>query len=227
MSFLRAARAALGCKKRLLGTSAVIVVVLLAAFLLSCSGNKPVPQFGQRQNVYVTLPSPGSVLLMQINSLTGEITTVAQTPEVAGTSPLGLALLKKFLYVANSEANTISLFNIAGDGTLSQNGSPTQAGSGPHAVAIDPSGKYLLVSNSFSNDISVFSIDSGSGALTEVANSPFYAGFGPAEILIPPSGDLVYVSNPGVGTVTAFTFSASTGELTPVPGSPYYSGAGA
>ncbi len=227
MSFLRAARAALLCKKRLFGTSAVIVVVLLAAFLLSCSGNKPVPKFGEHQNAYVTLPGPGSVLLVQINSLTGEITTIAQTPQVAGTSPLGLAVLDKFLYVANAQANTISLFNIAGDGTLSQKGSPTQAGSGPHEVAIDPTGKYLLVTNSFSNNISVFSIDSGSGALTEVPNSPFYAGLDPAEILIPPSGDLVYVSNPGVGTVTAFTFSPSTGALAPVPGSPYYSGAGA
>ena len=227
MSFLRAAHAALVCKKSLPGTSAVIAVVLLAAFLLSCSGNKPVPAFGQHQNVYVTLPGQGSVLLMQINSITGEITNIAQTPQVAGTSPNGIALLNKFLYVANSQGNTISLFNIASDGTLSQNSSPTQAGSGPHAVVVDPSGKYLLVTNSFSHDVSVFSIDSGSGALTEVAGSPFYANTDPSEILIPPSGDLVYVSNPGVGTVTAFTFSSSTGALAPVPGSPYYSGAGA
>ncbi|MFZ3342805.1 MAG: beta-propeller fold lactonase family protein [Terriglobales bacterium] len=164
---------------------------------------------------------------MQINSLTGAITTAAATPEVVGTSPNGLALLNKFLYVANSQANTISLFNIAGDGTLSQNTTPTPAGgSGPHGAVVDPSGKYLLVTNTFTNNISVFSIDSGSGALTPVAGSPFYANNGPGEILIAPSGDLVYVTNSGVGTVTGFTFSTSTGVLTSV-GAPYYSGAGA
>ena len=167
------------------------------------------------------------MLLVQINTLTGAITSAAATPEVVGTSPNGLALLNKFLYVANSQANTISLFNIASDGTLSQNTTPTPAGgSGPHGVVVDPSGKFLLVTNTFTDNISVFSIDSGSGALTPVAGSPFYANSGPGEILIAPSGDLVYVTNSGVGTVTGFTFSSSTGALTSV-GPPYYSGAGA
>ena len=242
MSFFGAARAALLGKKRLVRSAdtessgarssgfvvvALIGVALLAALLPSCSGNKKPPVFGQRQNAYVTLPSQGSVLLLQINTLTGAITTAAATPQIAGTSPGGLALLNKFLYVANAQANTISLFNIASDGTLSQNTAPTPAGgSGPHSVIVDPSGKYLLVTNTFSNNISVFSIDSGSGAITPVAGSPFYANSGPGEILIPPSGDLVYVTNSGVGTVTGFIFSTSTGELTSV-GAPYFSGAGA
>ena len=230
MSFLGAARAAQVCHQGRRGLSAIfsIIAVSVAAFLLSCGGSKSVPKFGQHQNVYVTLPGQGSVLLMQINTITGEITAVAQTPQVAGTSPLGLALSNKSLYVANSAANTVSLFSIAKDGSLSQNTPPTQAGSGPHSVIIDPSGKYLLVTNSLSNDVSVFSIDSSSGALTEVPNSPFPLGTGqsgPGEILIPPSGDLAYVTCSGTGTVTAFTFSSSTGQLALI--STYYSGAGA
>ena len=227
MSFLKAARAALVCKRHLFRTGCRFGRAVLASFLVSCAGSKPVPTFGQHQNAYVTLPAQNSVLFMQINSITGEITSIGQTPQILGNSPKGLALLNKFLYVANSKANTVSLFNIANDGSLSQNGAPTQAGSGPYQVIVDPSGKYLLVTNSASNDISVFSIDSGSGALTEVAGSPFFANIDPGEILIPPTGDLVYVTNSGVGTVTAFTFSTSTGALTLVPGSPYYTGAGA
>jgi len=236
MSFFGAARAALVGKKCLrpfdsrpssIAGIALLGVALLAAFLLSCSGDKKPPVFGQKQDAYVTLPSVGSVLFVQIDDLTGAITVAAQTPEVVGTSPNGIALLNKFLYVANSQANTISLFTIAKDGTLSQNTTPTQTGgSGPRGLIIDPSGKYLLVTNTFTDNISVFSIDSGSGALTPIANSPFYANSGPGEILIPPSGDLVYVTNSGVGTVTGFTFSTSTGQLTSV-GPPYYSGAGA
>jgi 6-phosphogluconolactonase (cycloisomerase 2 family) len=241
MSFFGPARAALVGKKCLVRSSdvkpgirssaaagvALIGVALLAASLPSCGGGKKPPVFGQKQNAYVTLPSQGSVLLMQINSLTGAMTTAAATPEVVGTSPKGLALMNKFLYVANSQANTISLFNIASDGTLSQNTAPTLAGgSGPHGVVVDPSGKYLLVTNTTTNNISVFSIDSGSGALTPIADSPFYANSGPGEILFAPSGDLVYVTNSGVGTVTGFTFSNSTGELTSI-GPPNFSGAGA
>ena len=201
-------------------------VAVFGSFLVSCSGSKQVPTFGQHQNAYVTLPGQNSVLYMQINSITGAMISIGQTPQILGTSPKGLALLNKFLYVANSAANTISLFNIANDGSLSQNGAPTPAGSGPYQVIVDPSGKYLLATNSLSNNVSVFSIDSGTGALTEVAGSPFFANIDPGEIVIAPTDDLVYVSNSGVGTVTAFTFSSSTGALAPVSGSPYYSGAG-
>jgi len=158
------------------------------------------------------------VLLLRITGSTGAITKVAQTPQVTHMSPNGMALLpsKKFLYVANSLDNSISIFIVGGDGTLTVKGTPTpEGGSGPHAAVIDPSGKYLLVTNSFTNDISVLSIDSTSGALQQVQGSPFPANDSPDEILIPPSGKFVYVTNPGDGVVTAFTFNSSTGVLTP------------
>jgi 6-phosphogluconolactonase (cycloisomerase 2 family) len=136
-------------------------------------------------------------------------------------------LSHKFLYVANSQSNTIAIYNIASDGTLSLNSTPTpDGGTGPNEAALDSSGKFLFVTNSFSANISVFSIDSGSGALTPVIGSPFFANDSPGEILIPPTTNLVYVTNSRIGTVTAFTFS-STGALTPVPGSPFVSGPGA
>lgn len=163
--------------------------------------------------------------LLSINNSTGAITMGAQTPPVQGATPTGLALhsSKKFLFVANSGANTISVFNIAGDGTLTLSGTPTPTGSGPHGVTLDPSGQYLLVTNTVSNNISVFSVDSGTGALS-VQGSPVYANNGPTEILITPSGKFVYVTNPSIGFITAFTFAA--GVLTPAQGSPFASGAG-
>jgi len=224
MSFLRAARAALAdqsCFPRIL----VAVVVVLAGLSLSCSSysGTAIPD----HIAYVTLPATGNVLLLHISGSTGVITAGAQTPQVEGTSPNGLALLpsKKFLYAVNSRANTISIFNVASDGTLTFNGTPAPAGSGPDAAVIDPTGKYLLVTNNFSNDVSVFSIDPASGVLSEVPGSPFFANTDPTEILITPSGQSVYVTNPLIGMVTAFSFS--NGVLTQVPGSPVFSGAGA
>jgi 6-phosphogluconolactonase len=231
MSFLRAARAALAgqsCLPRILVAVVVVAVVVLAGLSLSCgSSSHSTP--GHNHNAYVTLPARGSVLLLHINGATGAITVGAETPQVQNTSPTGIALLpsKKFLYAVNSSshADSISIFNVASDGTLALSGTPTPAGAGPNDAVIDPSGKYLLVTNNFGNNVSVYSIDAGSGALSEVAGSPFPANSNPAEILITPSGKFVYVTNPGIGMVTAFSFS--NGVLTQLPTSPVSSGAGA
>ena len=165
MSFLRAARAALAGQSRLPRILAAVVVVL-ASLSLSCggSGTPTVPD----HSAYVTLPSLGTVLLLQIDGATGAITSGAQTTPENDFTPTALALApsKKFLYAINSNNYTISTFYVANDGTLTLNANPVPAGDGPTAAIVDAdsSGGYLLVTNVFSNDISVFSIDSSSGA---------------------------------------------------------------
>ena len=227
MSFLRAACAARAGRSglpRILVALVVVIVVVLAGLSLSCGNSYTAA--APNQYAYVTLPASGSVLLLYINGATGAITQGAQTPTTENTSPTGLALLpsKKFLYAINSRADTISIFNVASDGTLTLSGTPVPAGgSSPSAAVIDPAGKYMLVTNNFTDNVSVFSIDANSGALTPVAGSPFPANSGPAEILITPSGNFVYVTNPGIGMITAFTFSSSDGTLTPLPNSPFSS----
>ncbi len=226
MSFLRAARAARASES---GFPRILVaaVVVLAGLSLSCGGSG-YTRSAPNHSAYVTLPRRGSVLQLNIDGATGVITTGAETPQVENSSPTGLALLssKKFLYTANSLADTISIFNVGSDGTLTLSGTPTPAGgSGPNAMVIDPTGKYLLVTNSNSSgSVSVFSIDADSGALTPVG-SPVFANAYPTEILITHSGNFVYVTNPGLGMVTSFTFS--NGVLQQMPTSPVISGAGA
>lgn len=250
MSFPRAAHAALAgqpCRRWRLArvTGVVVIIVTLAGFSLSCgsssSGNSTAPN----HNAYVTLPSLGSVALLYINGATGAVSLGAKTPTIENFSPFGLALLKskKLLYVVNAHADTIETFNIAPDGTLTpSSASPTQAGNGPYAAVIDPTGQYLLVtntagSNNDGGDVSVYAIDSTTGALTEVSGSPFRANSSPTEILITPSGKFVFVSNPDIGMVTAFLFcppqssqpqcSGVQNVLTQVAGSPVFSGLGA
>jgi 6-phosphogluconolactonase len=227
MSFLRAARAARtgqNCISPILAS----LVVFLALLSLSCGNNVSKVLPGPNHRAYVTLPQTGAVLLLNIDGSNGAITTGAQTPPVNGTTPNGLALhpSKKFLYAVNSQAFTVSIFNVNSDGTLTLSGTPTPAGPVPFAAVIDPTGKYLLVTNDIQEgSVSVFSIDSGSGALSEVAGSPFFANASPTNILMTPSGESVYVTNPGIGMVTAFSFS--NGVLTQKPGSPVFSGSGA
>jgi len=120
MGFLRAACVALLRQRPLGRLLAAAIVVFPALTIISCNnGNGVFYRIGPSHNAYVTLPGSGNILLLSIDNSTGAITLGAQTPQVAGTSPNGLALLasKKLLYVANAEASSISIFTIASDGT--------------------------------------------------------------------------------------------------------------
>ncbi len=201
--------------------SALILVLFLAVVCISCNNsNQSSPGPGPDHTAYVTLPSQGAVAQLSIQGSTGFITVQATSPITAGVTPTGLALTpsRKFLYVVNSRANTVSTFNVNSDGSLSLTAATTNTDSSPNSAVIDPSGQYLLVTNSFSDDVSVFAIDASSGALAEVAGSPFYANTTPTQITITHSGEFVYVTNPSIGMVTGFSFSG--GVLTQLPTSP-------
>lgn len=69
--------------------------------------------------------------------------------------------------------------------------------------------------------IHVFSVNSSTGALTEVAGSPFDAGLAPNQLLVDPTGRFVYVTNEQSEDITAFSVDPSSGTLTELPGSPF------
>ena len=222
MSFRRAADAARAgifrVPRRLL---LVLSFSAMAALSVSCGGSA---KSDATHQAYLTLPQKGNVALLHINDSSGAISVVSQTAPVVGTSPNGVALDpgKKFLYVSNgSPANSVSVYNIGGDGTLTQNGNALPVGSGPRFMVVDPSGKYLLITNSFDNNVSVYSL--GSGTLTLVGNAP--ADKNPNELVFFPSGEFVYVSN-STGFISAYAFNSGNGNMTPVPGSPFPSGGG-
>jgi 6-phosphogluconolactonase len=232
MSFLRAARAALAGQSvspRNRRDFFVIVVVALGGLSFSCGTNSHLPG-PPNHDAYVTLPATGSVLQLHINGSNGTMTIGSKTPATQNTTPTGLALLpsKKFLYAINSDANSISIFSVASDGSLNLAAQPTPTHPGPNAALIDPTGAYLLVTNNIEGDISVYSIDSSSGALSEVAGSPFPANNDPTQMVFKRDGQFLYVTNPNIGMVTAFKFDPTAlNILTQVVGSPVFSGAGA
>ena len=90
--------------------------------------------------------------------------------------------------------------------------------------------KFTFVANSVSNDISVYTIDSSTGALTQVSCGPngttgcngtveptnFVAGTSPGSVTVDPSGKFAYVTNSGSGDVSAYTIDATTGALTSI-----------
>jgi 6-phosphogluconolactonase len=84
---------------------------------------------------------------------------------------------------------------------------------------------YLYVTNYNTNSISGYSINTGTGALTQIAGSPFatgLAGWQPNQIAVDPKGNFLYVtadflSTPG--NVVVYSINASTGALTLVSNS--------
>jgi 6-phosphogluconolactonase (cycloisomerase 2 family) len=219
MSFRWAARAALA------GRSRVYCILIAGTFVLavlsaSCGKSS---SSSASHNAYVTLPQKGAVAQVRLNDSTGALSLGAETPPVLGTSPTGLVLdpSQKFLFVGNAFANTVSVFNVAGDGTLTQSGDAIPVGAAPRTLLVDPSGKFLLITNNFANTVSVFSI--ASGALTLVGD--FAAGPSPTDMKISSLGNFVYVSNSDVGLITGFNLNTATGNLTPM-GAPFLARAG-
>src|SRR5947209_6717536 len=132
-----------------------------------------------------------------------------------------------FLYAANQNTNTISLFKInsgtgALDEVLPRTALVTSSGVGlsPGVMTMDSGGKYLFVGNQTTNDIWVYSIGS-SGTLTFVSSAqvgaPIIVNGGVGNLGIDPAGKFLYVPNPSLNTVTVMLIQ-SDGSLVQGPG---------
>ncbi|WP_316785581.1 lactonase family protein [Pedobacter frigiditerrae] len=74
----------------------------------------------------------------------------------------------KFLYETNrGDSNSISLFAIATDGTLTFIETVSTLGKGPRNFSIDPSGDFLLVAHQYTNDVVIFKRDKTTGKLID------------------------------------------------------------
>lgn len=105
------------------------------------------------------------------------------TPTAVGTSPAAMITdaTRRFLYVANSESNTVSAFSISPTtGKLSASSPATvSTGATPVALVLHPNGEFLYVANSGSSSgvgsVSGFTVNLTSGSLSggvQVSSSP-------------------------------------------------------
>jgi len=182
----------------------------------------------------------------------GGLTAASGTTKTEPT-PMGMAVdpAGKFLFVANqgsfslTQPGTISVFSISGTTLKPVAGSPFKTevpgdvtGSGPVAVVVSATGKFLYVANNFSGTVTGFTIGS-SGALTQFPTPPYIVGTAPAGLAITPGGAFLYVANssPVSNNVSAFAIcdkvvtscanpNRPDGTLTPVLGSPFAAGLG-
>lgn len=201
--------------------------------------------------LYVDNSSSQTVSAYSISS-GGGLTAAGASPKT-GPAPMGMAIdpAGKHLFVANqgsfnlTQPGTISAFSINGTTLTPVAGSPFSTelpgdvtGSGPVAVVVSASGKFLYVANNFTGTVTGFTISS-SGVLTPFPTPPYIVGTSPAGLAITPGGAFLYVANssPVSNNVSAFAIcdkvvntcvdpNSPDGTLTPVPGSPFAAGLG-
>src|SRR5260221_121173 len=140
-----------------------------------------------------------------------------------GLVSLAAPLRAQFAYVPNVGSNNVSAYRIGANAALTPvAGSPFAAGSGPFAVAVDPTGKFAYATNLSDDNVSAYSIGANA-ALMRVAGSPSAAGYATLSVAVQPTGKFAYVANFGSNNVSAYSIGAD-GALTPVAGSPFAAG---
>ena len=168
-----------------------------------------------------------------INASTGALTPLAGSP-FTGTGFPNAAIADpsgKFLYTANSESNNISLFGIDANtgaltsmGTVASRASPSSIAMTKGTTPVTYTPKFAYSANWGSNDISAYTINAGSGALTQVNcgggaacnGANFRAGTTPFSVTVDPAGRFAYVPNQGDSAVSAYRIDATTGVLTQI-----------
>src|SRR5215469_8876618 len=136
------------------------------------------------------------------------------------------AVVKDFLYAANSGSNNVSAFaiNPSTGGLTPVTGSPFATGGSADGIGMaltaTPDDKFLIAANGASMTLTVFSV-AADGSLAQVPGSPFPSGAsGPlASAKVTSDGKFLAVSS-APGVISMFTISA-TGGLASVPGSTF------
>lgn len=194
----------------------------------------------QQQTLYVTMSYSWYVATFTVDPTTGVLTWVNNGTEVkCGPASATPDTTGTFIYITDNCGAAVNAYKATTTAVSGSNktpltavpGSPFATGGQPISAVAEPSGKYLYVLNQGDNTISGFTIDSSTGALTQLSSSPFAITNGstsPNTIVVDPSGKYLYVTsglyNGNQGGVTEFSIDLTTGNLTQVGTTPFSMG---
>lgn len=187
--------------------------------------------------VFLTDRSDDTIRAYAINSDTGALTEAPGSPFVSGEGG-GLRYpvvdrSGRFLYATHANNGEVYAFTInQTNGALTAAGE-FEAGCGPVGIAAHPSFDLIAVANwcfdEGSNNpttVSVYSINTSTGALTNVPGSPFEFDVAIHHLVFDPSGRYIYLAAPFAdenGQILGFTVNAQ-GQVVQVTGSPFTTG---
>lgn len=172
----------------------------------------------------------GSVSAFSIDPKDGALTLLnQQASEGSGPCHLSLDRQARHVFVANYGAGSIAVLPIESDGRLGQatchiqhrgaSVNPTrQEGPHAHAIATDPTGRFVLSADLGLDRLLIYRFDPAKGVLSP--GSPPAAelapGAGPRHFSFHPGGRFVYVINELNSTVTVFPYDSAHGVQKPI-----------
>jgi 6-phosphogluconolactonase len=171
-----------------------------------------------RQFLFASLRSTGKLAAFRIDPDTGKLThlnTVAAGPDPAH---LATDATGKFLFAAYYVDGKVTVHAIGADGRLSDKPvQSTPTADKAHAIAPDPSNRFVFVPHTGANAIFQFTFDATMGRLT--ANKPTKVetpkNTGPRHLVFHPSKPIAYVANEQGSSVTAYDMDTKAGTLSP------------
>jgi 6-phosphogluconolactonase len=138
----------------------------------------------------------------------------------AGSASVAFSPDGRFLLVTEINTNSIDVFSVLADGTLSPITVNHSAGAGAFSVGFAPNGIALVsetgTSAPNSSAISSYSVQTN-GAVTPISISVPTLGSANCWNAVTPNGRFVYISNAGSATISGFSIGAG-GALTAIPG---------
>jgi 6-phosphogluconolactonase (cycloisomerase 2 family) len=173
--------------------------------------------------------SSNTTSAFSINATTGALTAVTGSPFAGGTAGDAIAVdpTGKFLYSAGTNLAAFTI-NATTGALTAVTGSPYTLPGQSTGITIDPTGKFLYASlfNATTPDILTYSLNTTSGALTQIATQGIDGNQGEALAIASGSKAVVftpkfaYVTNSTDKTISEYTINDSTGALTAISGSP-------
>jgi 6-phosphogluconolactonase (cycloisomerase 2 family) len=192
---------------------------------VSSGGSEP-NSIAQHGDLVYVLNTGGSSNVAGFRLHYGELTPIENSLRFLSTNTSGAASIAfspngQFLAVTERLTNSIDVFLVQSDGTLSPLVVNPSAGPGAFSVSFAPNGSAVVSETGASgvpngSATSSYSIQSN-GTLSAITTSAPTLGAANCWNAVTPDGRFVYVSNAGSSTISGFAIGAN-GSLTALPG---------
>jgi 6-phosphogluconolactonase len=126
--------------------------------------------------VFTIAEQAATITTLTWDQKTGALSPIGSVPTrpagVTGGSTAEIAVHPngRFVYGSNRGHDSIAVFSIGSDGTLTLIEHESTRGQTPRNFTIDPTGRWLIAGNQRSNTLAVFRIDEKTGALSPVGD---------------------------------------------------------
>jgi 6-phosphogluconolactonase len=173
------------------------------------------------KRAYVCDLGKDQVLTYDVDIANGKLSLAGTVDEVAGEGPRHFTFHPsgKYVYVNNELGNTITVYDLGSDGSLSPKQTESTIPDGWDGVThtadihVSPDGDFVYVSNRGHDSIAIFSIDQSTGNVTAIGHESTQ-GETPRNFAITPDGKFLLAENQDSDSIVSFK-RESDGTLTP------------